>query len=230
MDADACVQQMVDALKARTKPSGMAPAAAAAIAVPLVLGECAVLVPDASCGACAYLSCGLHPGTSTPCVSMHAHHQQQQQLDQECCLPKARAPLPKPPVHSTQANTSAFCVCTGFLLAAGFVAWWVRRRRVQHSSKKRTADLLKPHSSAQLLRTRTSGTTGTSGSGSSDRPGYVCGGHCALLCAGIAVLTRQQSMHQQADSCPHQAECSRNECQSSRVCQRAYCSSCCALC
>jgi hypothetical protein len=39
MDADACVQQLVDALNARTNPSGMARAAAVAIAVPLALGE-----------------------------------------------------------------------------------------------------------------------------------------------------------------------------------------------
>jgi hypothetical protein len=40
MDADACVYQMVDSLRAPQQSAGLAPAAAVAIAVPLVVGEC----------------------------------------------------------------------------------------------------------------------------------------------------------------------------------------------
>jgi hypothetical protein len=82
--------------------------------------------------------CALHAGVPAPCAGM------QQQLPRRCAHCE-------PLVHNAQADEFAFCVCTGFLLAAGFVAWWVRRRRVQCSSKECATDVSKLHFSAQLL-------------------------------------------------------------------------------
>lgn len=102
-------------------------------------------------------------------------------MDADACVyqmvDSLRAPQQSAGLAPATAVAIAVPLAVGFLLAAGFAAWWLRRhkqRKAQagHSSGKGagSSDAMDSHRAAPLLRSCTA-TTATTGSGSSQRQG-----------------------------------------------------------
>lgn len=169
MDADACVYQMVDSLRAPQRPAGLAPATAVAIAVPLFVGECLAVI---CLGTGRQLAVPPVAGLQTSQVFANfisaGESGNQAQCTQTSC--KHRMLL-----------RERCGLLAGFLLAAGFAAWWLRRHKQRKAQARSSgkgegnSDALAPHRAAPLLRTCTTATTVTTGSGSSQRPGWAAG-------------------------------------------------------